>query len=664
MTDQALHALADAAGLLVDWEDADGNPQTVTDANLRTILAALGHGCDTPVACKESIEALAHAHAANFVTADVGAPVRLPGVHGKVRLRLESGAVREVDTGADGVLPAIDEPGYHGVEHHHGSLVVAVAPARCAPLPAGEGGRRPWGASVQIYALRGEHPTAFGDFGALAEFGWAAAERGMDALAISPVHALFTADPGRYSPYSPSSREYLNPLFIDPALIGIEQDCGGPGKGDLVDWAEAWPCRMQALRRFHDDFFADPDRDESHFRAFVEIGGERLRQHALFEALHGFFFRTQGAGGWQEWPADYQDPNSDAVARFAKANVDEIRFHSFLQWLADASLGGAHGMARARGMAIGLVADLAVGLDPGGSHAWGRRGELLTGLGIGAPPDAFQAAGQNWGLTSFSPEGLKRTGFAPFIRMLRAAMRHAGAIRIDHALGLRRLWLVPEGASPMDGAYLQMPEEDLLRLIALESQRAGVAVIGEDLGVVPPGFRDAIAARGISGMRVLPFERDKDGAFRPNAAWERGAVAMTSTHDLVPVAGWWRERDLDWRTRLTSDDMAAARAHRAEERSALWQAFAAAKITKGKVPAADAPETALEAALAFTAAAPCDLALFPAEDLLGIEEAPNLPGTIDEHPNWRRRLPGTAEALLSETETARRIALINEARAQ
>ncbi|PSJ39072.1 4-alpha-glucanotransferase [Allosphingosinicella deserti] len=664
MTDQALHALADAAGLIVEWEDADGNPQTVSDANLRTILTALGHPCATPADCKAAAEALAQAHAANFVTADLGTPVRLPGVHGKVRMRLESGETIEHDLGPDGLLPAIDVAGYHGIEHHHGSLVVAVAPQRCAPMPAGEGGRRPWGASVQIYALRGEHPTAFGDFGALAEFGWAAAERGMDALAISPVHALFTADPGRYSPYSPSSREYLNPLFIDPALIGIEHDCGGPGTGDLIDWQQAWPCRMQALRRFHDDFFADPDRDESHFNAFAEIGGERLRQHAVFEALQGFFFRTQGAGGWQAWPADYRDPHGEAVAKFAKANADEIRFHIFLQWLADASLGGAHGIARARGMAVGLVADLAVGLDPGGSHAWSRRGELLTGLGIGAPPDAFQAAGQNWGLTSFSPEGLRRTGFAPFIRMLRAAMRHAGAIRIDHALGLRRLWLVPEGASPMDGAYLKMPEQDLLRLIALESQRAGVAVIGEDLGVVPPGFRDAIAARGIYGMRVLPFERNEDGEFRPNADWGAGAVAMTSTHDLVPIAGWWRERDLDWREKLTGADMADARSARAEERAGLWGAFVDAGIVTGKAPAGDDPEPALDAALAFTASAPCDLALFPAEDLFGIDEAPNLPGTIDEHPNWRRRLPGTGEALLSDPANVRRIERINQARAK
>ena len=665
MSDAAVATLAEAAGILVRWEDAEGQERIVSTGSLRHILTALGHACDTPADCAESLRALASGVGRTFFTADAGKPIRLPGVHGKVRLELESGAVRTLVVDADGMLPAIDEPGYHSIEHggsKHGGgeAMLAVAPARGFSF-AGPG-FKPWGASVQIYALRSEHASDFGDFGALAEFGWAAAERGVDALAISPVHALFTADPGHFSPYSPSSRDFLNPLFIDPALLGIEGETACAPGDALIDWGKAWPARMASLHRFHDCFFDDPDRDEEHFRAFEAAGGAPLRQHALFEALHGHFFRLSGAGGWQAWPAAFHDPHGPAVAEFAAAHEAEIRFHAFLQWLADASLGGAQGVARARGMAIGLVTDLAVGLDPGGSHAWSRRGELLSGLGIGAPPDAFQADGQNWGLTSFSPEGLRRTGFMPFLRMLRAAMRHAGALRIDHALGLRRLWLVPEGASPLDGAYLRMPETDLLRLIALESHRANVAVIGEDLGVVPPGFRDAIAARGIMGMRVLPFERDEDGDFVPPQAWDEDATAMTSTHDLPPVAGWWRGRDIDWRETLSGEDQAAARAERDADRARLWDACVAAGVAQGAAPAADDAAPALDAAIAFTAAAACDLAIFPAEDLFGIDEAPNLPGTTDQHPNWRRRLPATAEGLFDDAAAARRIALIEKAR--
>ena len=656
--DQALYTLAETAGLLVHWQDAGGAARTVSPDSLRAILGALGHDCGSAAAIADSLRRLAAPQGGGFVTADAGAAVSLGGVGG--RLELESGAVREVAAGAELI---IDEPGYHRLVHDGGEIVIATAPPRAFDIAAE--GARPWGIGVQIYALRGEAEAAFGDFGALAEFAWAAAGRGVDALAISPVHALFAADAARFSPYSPSSRDFLNPLFIDPALLGIAPGPPGPDAGPdgpLCDWAEAWPARMAALRHFHDDFFADPERDESHFRAFVEAGGARLHSHALFEALHGFFFRTSGARGWQDWPTGYRDPRGEAVAEFARANQDEIRFHMVLQWLADASLGGAQGVAKARGMAIGLITDLAIGLDPGGSHAWSARHELLSGLSIGAPPDAFQAAGQNWGLASFSPAGLRHSGFAPFLRMLRAAMRHAGAVRIDHALGLRRLWLVPEGGSPLDGAYLRMPERDLLRLVALESQRARVAVIGEDLGVVPEGFRETIAGRGILGMRVLPFERHWDNGFRPPRYWDAQAVALTSTHDLPPVAGWWRGRDLDWRERLGGADMTAARAERAEDRARLWRESVAAGVAQGPEPAADDPAPAVDAALAFTASAACALALFPVEDLLGLDEAPNLPGTIDEHPNWRRRLPGPAEELLARPEVARRIDAIEKAR--
>lgn len=314
-------------------------------------------------------------------------------------------------------------------------------------------------------------------------------------------------------------------------------------------------------------------------------------------------------------------------------------------------------------MAVGLVADIAVGLDPGGSHAWSRRGELLTGLGIGAPPDAFQAAGQNWGITSFSPGGLQRTGFAPFIATIRAAIRHSGGIRIDHALGLRRLWVVPQGASPLDGAYLHYPEEDLLRLVALESVRGSALVIGEDLGVVPPGFRDVIAERGVLGMRVLPFERDEDGSFSPPQEWDRDAIAMTSTHDLPTVAGWWQGRDIDWRERLGAPgDRAKEQEERAEDRAALWQACREAGAAAGAMPDPFDPLPALDAAVALTATAACELAIFPAEDLFGLSEAPNLPGTVDEHPNWRRRLPGTADALFADPAVAARIARIKAGR--
>ena len=229
---------------------------------------------------------------------------------------------------------------------------------------------------------------------------------------------------------------------------------------------------------------------------------------------------------------------------FAASHRDEVLFHEFLQWVADRSLAAAQARAREAGMRIGLVGDLAVGMDPTGSHAWSRQRDILLGVAIGAPPDLFNPRGQDWGLTGFSPRALEDGGFAPFIATLRAALRHAGGLRIDHAMGLSRLWLVPEGADPAEGAYLTYPLTDLLRLLALESARHNAIVVGEDLGTVPAGFRETLDQDGVHGMRVLWFERGENNSFAAPQTWDAAALAMTTTHDLPTVAGWWSGTDI------------------------------------------------------------------------------------------------------------------------
>jgi 4-alpha-glucanotransferase len=641
MSDAAVVELAEAAGILIDWEDAGGVQQRVSIESLRAVLSGLGLPCGTASDCVDSIERLRADTTETCRVLDVGDA--LTGLTGKARLHLEDGGTRDVDLGA---APRIDVTGYHRLEWSGGEMPLIVAPAQCVAPPAGS---RRWGTAAQIYALRGDGP--FGDFRTLADFVREAARAGADAVMMSPVHALFTIDPSRYSPYSPSSRRFLNPWYAD----------AGPGwydgaQPDLIDWPGAVAAKLAALRTLYDGM-----RDDPAFEAYVSGASAELIDHARFEALHAHFLRTENARAWQDWPEAYRHPSTPAVADFASAHADDVRFNLFLQWRAEASLDAA-GQA-ARGMRVGLISDLAVGLDAGGSHAWSRREELMLGIGIGAPPDAFQPAGQNWGITSFSPFALRQMAYRPFIDLLRSTMRHAGGIRIDHALGLRRLWVVPTGASPLSGAYLRQPEEDLLRLIALESTRANAIVIGEDLGVVPPGFRDAIEARGLLGMRVLPFERDEDGDFTPPAQWDVPAVAMTSTHDLPPIAGWWEGRDIAWRERMGAEgDRAGERRDRAHDRANLWQACTTAGVGEGAEPPAATPEPALDAAVAFTAATPCALAIIPAEDLFGLDEAPNLPGTIDEHPNWRRRLPDTADALFARPEVARRVDQIRQSR--
>ncbi|MCU6453724.1 4-alpha-glucanotransferase [Sphingomonas sp. A2-49] len=627
----SIAAEAAAVGLQVEWEDADGLPHRVSDAVLRAILDTL----DT----RTGGEA--------FVTADAGRRIAVAARPGSADLVLEDGTRRPAAIADDGTIAGIDIPGYHRLDTVDGAVTLAVAPLRCMAPPPG----RCWGPAVQIPALRGPAPAPFGDLGTLADAARAFAQAGADALAISPTHALFPADASRFSPYAPSTRLFHNVLLADPARAGATRsDVDG---GDLIDWQQALPRRLAQLR---DAFDRAPAGLLAGFDAAWAARPDWTAQ-ARYDALHAHFFAT-GAHGWQDWPAEYHDPAGPAVARHAAAHPREVAFHAFLQWLADDSLAAAQAAARGAGMRIGLIADLAVGMDAGGSHAWSRRGDLLTGLSIGAPPDPLGPLGQNWGITALSPFALRRTGFDGFIRTVRAAMRHAGGLRIDHALGLRRLWVIPDGGRASDGAYLAMPCDDLLRILALESHRASAIVIGEDLGTVPPGFRDTMAARGLLGMRVLPFERDGN-AFTSSRDWSPHAVAMTGTHDTATLAGWWTGRDITLNHKLSRNtgDEAGERIRRIGERKALWTACEAAGVAAGPLPNDPAP--AVDAAIAFVAQAPCPLALVPLEDLVGLEQQPNLPGTTDEHPNWRRRMPDTTARLLARPDVARRTATLS-----
>lgn len=656
----ALHDLAAAAGLQTKWQDAGGRSQTVADDALRVILAALELPGDTEEQIRTSLHAARSERDAvrSFSSADVGQRIALGGVDGRAALRLESGERRDVMI-VDGYMPAIEEAGYHVLEAGERAVRLAIAPPRCVTIGDRAPGRRLWGPAVQIPALRGMRETAFGDFGTLADSARAFARAGADALAISPTHALFPADASRFSPYAPSSRQFLNVMLADPACVGEALTATGVAAPDLIDWATAIPDRLAGLRRLFD---AMPDGLQGALEAFRVDGGAALERHAVFDALHAHFFASSQARGWQDWPTAFQDPDSAAVAQFAAEHRVDCDFYLFCQWLADAGLAGAQRAAVDGGMAIGLVADLAVGMDPGGSHAWSHRGDVLTGLSVGAPPDPLGPDGQSWGITGFDPRTLRATGFDAFITTIRAGLAHAGGLRIDHAFGLRRLWVVPEGGSAADGAYLDMPFDDMMRIIALESQRANAVVIGEDLGTVPDGFRQAMDARAMLGMRVLWFERDRQGGFVPPADWSVDAVAMTGTHDLATVSGWWQGRDIDWTWQLGRTSEAANeeedRAEREADRVTFWNAIREDETE----PRPGDPAAVVDAAIGHVARTPCALAIVPLEDLVGLVEQPNLPGTIDEHPNWRRRMPDTTDALLTRPEVAKRIAILDTGR--
>lgn len=644
MSDEALKRLARAAGLYVDWTDANGRPHEVKPDTLRNVLDALGYPANTQSDIADSQRRVDHE--AKAVPPLIAAQER-EAVHAghatRALLRGPEAEWRDIPLeplrvgGASFRAP--DKPGYYELQLDDVNHVLAVAPQRCYSVGDAAGGGRIAGVSAQIYSLRNGHSTGIGDFAALGGFAAALGALGVDAVGVSPTHARFSANPGSISPYTPSSRFFLDPIYADLKLAGVDT-AHEHSAADLIDWQDVHRTKYAQLRAAYEDFLQR--EPESHdFQEFCREGGERLFEHALFEALDSHF-RGQGKQSPREWPAAFRDPKGAEVRAFAERERKEIAYHQYLQWITDQSASAAQARAREK-MAIGLIADMAVGVDRAGSHMWSAPNELVGKLSIGAPPDIFNSAGQDWGLTTYSPSGLRMSGYESFLLTLRAGMRNAGGIRIDHAMGLRRLWVLPDGASPVDGVYVSYPLHDLLRLIALESVLHKAIVIGEDLGTVPEGFRAQIAAAGILGMRVLWFERTKEGRFIPPERWESHAAALTTTHDLPTVVGWWRGRDIEWagklKRKMRMGSQNAERRERKKDRNLLWSALAESGCARGPEPSEEQPDAVLDGALSYVSRTPCVLAMAAAEDVLGVAEQPNLPGTIDEHPNWRRRLP-------------------------
>ena len=674
--DRRLAELAGLAGVDVHWRDANDRSQEVTPDTLRAVLDALGLPCANAGDVDASLDRLRREREGTqlprLLVADAGDSFALPPASAMRRYRIEDEQGSPVDEGTvsadERVLRAPATPGYYRLRLGEDECTLAAAPPRAFGVGDIAGAhRRPWGVAVQLSSLRRPGDGGIGDFTALEQCARAAAARGADALAISPVHALFAAAPERYSPYAPSSRLFLNPLYVDPGRVGgapalrtvidahnLRQELAELEWLELIDWPRAARARMTLLRTLFEWSLGDSKLTQA-LCAFRRERGEALERHARFEALQVHFRAHDVPGGWQAWPAEYHDPASPAVATFAREHSREVAFHAFLQWLAMRGLEDAQHTARASGMAIGLVSDLAVGTDPGGSQAWSHQGELLHGLSVGAPPDLLNRNGQDWGLTTFSPAGLKRSGYAGYLAMLRTALAHAGGVRIDHVLGLKRLWLVPHGRGATEGAYVRYPFEDMLRLLAIESHRNRAIVIGEDLGTVPADFRQRIGDTGVLGIRVLWFERADDRGFIAPRHWSPEAMATTSTHDVPTVAGWWSGRDIEWRARAGLAEPGVDEiAERAVDRGRLWRALCASGAAQDAGGSPDenrppSPEDVTPVAIAaagHVARAPAPLVVIPAEDLLALPEQPNLPGPTDAlHPNWRRRLPESAALL-------------------
>jgi 4-alpha-glucanotransferase len=528
------------------------------------------------------------------------------------------------------------------------SLLSEEVPFIVAPPKAFGGGfDRSWILAVQLYGVGSSRNWGMGDFSDLEALIELAAGLGAGGVGLNPLHALFDDRPADCSPYSPNSRLFLNPLYIDvEKLPGFSLNAFADGsaaiarlrEGQIVDYVAVAELKWQALRLAFAAFKAD--RKTERRAAFTRFRAERgalLSRFACFEVL-----RHKFKVAWWEWPEQWQHPDDTQCAKFrAGPDAAEIEFVEFVQWAADQQLKSCRDLATRLGMKVGLYLDVAVGVQSDGFDAWNEQVAISRHLAVGAPPDPLNTAGQNWGLAGFNAAGLEVQSFEPFRDMLRASMRHAGAIRLDHVLGLQRLYLVPHGFAARNGVYVQMPFEALLAVTAQESVAHRCVVIGEDLGTVPEGFREQMADWGIWSYLVMMFERDDRGSFRGVDHYAANALVTFNTHDLSTYAGWRCFSDLALKRSLGIDP--------GESDDARWHALAMlTDILRHH--AIDGHD--LYAVVKFLAQTRSRLLAISLEDLLGVIDQPNIPGTIDEHPNWRRRLPLDIDEMVAAIDLA------------
>ncbi|HKG76463.1 MAG TPA: 4-alpha-glucanotransferase, partial [Beijerinckiaceae bacterium] len=673
--DALIDRIAALVGIAPVYTDVLGRQIETRADTQRAILSAFGLAVGTEAEARDSLARvgrLRRGPVPALIPVEAGQPARIParlGIGAEVRWRLidESGGAQDgrAAIAADTNNAAFDLPplaaGYHRLtleaEGGTAEATVIAAPSRCWEPDDLRTGARRWGVTAQVYSLRSTRDFGVGGYAEVAQTAERAGIFGASFLGLSPVHALFEADRTKISPYSPSSRLFLESIFIEPRLVEgfpgseaarlfktteFQERLASLREGALVDYAAVWALKRPLLDALWADFRArsgDPA-----FDAFRRSEGEALEAHATFEALSEYF-RYEGRWWLGDWPGPFRDARSDQVKAFAADHAERIAFHAWLQWLADTQLAAAAARAEATGMGIGLYRDLAVAADPGGSEIWAAPERFAAGLSVGAPPDPLGPQGQKWGIPPFDPLTLERQGLAAFRALVQANMRHAGAIRIDHAFQLQRLFLIPRDAPAAEGAYVAYPFEAMLATLRLESHRAGCLVIAEDLGTGPEGFSDAIMASGVLSYRVVPFEREAGGAFKRPDAYPRSALAVATTHDLPTLRGWWRGLDIDLRQTLGVYDPATAERERAG-RAAEHRHFAAALAAEDILPTPEPPDDPpLEATVRYLARTASALAGVQIEDAAGELNQANMPGLDQGHPNWRRRLSTDIETL-------------------
>lgn len=701
-----LARLAERAGIDISYRDWQWQERMVSEAALVALLGVLGFPADIDDAIRQSLEALDRepwegllAPVTVAAAEDEGVDIALAVPDSLVRdgftwsLRLEDGQTREgrfipvdlpceVSREVDGStvshrwlrLPPLPM-GYHHLRISAAGLAgdaeqtVIAAPGRCWQPDGGSSPDRRRGIAVQLYGLRSPRDWGIGDFGGLADLAEQAAAIGISMIGVNPLHALHPHH-GGYSPYFPSHRLFLNTLYIDipavPEFAGCaaaQKRVGEPGfqrriealrRSELVDYTEVTAVKRLVLEDLYGDFRRrhlgiESDRGRE-FRTFQKEYGVDLRRFAIFEALS----EIQGLETpWHLWPEGLRRPDGKGIAAFEREHIERIEFFEYLQWEATRQLDAAVETCARAGMEIGLYGDLALGTAPDGAEAWAYQDTLAFGVRVGAPPDEFNQLGQDWGFPPFNPRALRAQAYRPFAAALRAAMQPCGALRLDHVMGLSRLFWIARERPATDGTYVSYPLDELLAVVQLESHRNRCVIVGEDLGTVPEGFREHLAAHGFLSYRVMYFERAHDGGFIAPEHYPAQALATVSTHDLPTLAGYWSGYDLDEKARLglfsSPEAEEEARRGRKEDRDRLREYLAwHTGIDVGDRTGEETHRDLATAVVKVLAKTPCRLTLVQIEDLIGVVEQANMPGTTHQHPNWCRRLPLSLPELLRD----------------
>ncbi len=728
MTQQLLQQLVEMRGIETQYVDAWGKPATIAESSKAKLLNTLGYDTSSDEKIQSQITQdiksvwLSPLNPVQVVrnTQEINLAVRLPielvNDDHTLTVTCENGDVlthqftpvdQEMTTMAhiDDVefheyvvtLP-LDLPlGYHGValsadDDEFARSRLIVAPEACYTPNEIKEGKKIWGLSVQLYCVRSEKNWGIGDFSDLALLIEKAAGVGADFIGLNPIHALYPANPNACSPYGPSSRRWLNYLYIDVTAIDGYDDASvqtvvnsDEFKATLeharnvehVDYEAVAHVKLAALKAVFDVYDAKylrkSTKQNKAFKAFVEAGGESLDMLAVYDALQSHL-KAEGkdSWGWPVFPQEYKDYYNPAVAKFKSANEQDVKFYLFLQWIAAQQLEIASNKATDAGMTIGLYRDLAVGVSEGSAEIWGNKDLYCTGASVGAPPDILGPLGQNWGLPPMDPRKLYEQGYQPIIDLFASNMASSGSLRIDHVMALLRLWWVVKGDNAKDGGYVYYPVDDLLGILALESHRNQSLVIGEDLGTVPEEIRSKLADNGVYSYRVFFFEQAEDGGFFSPSHYPIQSMSTLTTHDMPTLIGYWHCLDLELGKEIglypTEEILQTLYADRHENKQAILDTLHGHGSIGDNV-GRDVNHTGMNRELnngmqVHMAGGSSALLSLQLEDWLEMDKPVNIPGTFDEYPNWRRKLTENIESMFDRHDINELASKLTHARKQ